>query len=353
MRIGLLIYGDINTISGGYLYDRKLVQFLRQNGDEVTVISLKKPSYFKALLSYSIPCEINNIKLDVLIQDQLVHPSFWLVNKKLKKILECPIVSLVHLFNSARPVGIYKKMVYKIVEKYYLNTVDALIVNSKDTLNQANNMLSKKLLPYVIALPCGDNFSVVEKNYKDYNKEKLKIIFVGNISQQKGLHILLKAIHIVDKKITLSVIGREDIELRYINNIKKYIAINKLESRIKFHGLLSGENLKEQYLRHDVFVLPSVNEAYGIVFLEAMQFGLPVIGYNLGGAKEIIEDGVNGYLIDSEDHKRLAEIITLLDSDRKLFKKMSEVAQDKYSKHPTWDESNNKIRVFLQSLIRA
>ena len=49
MRVGLLIYGNINTISGGYLYDRKLVEFLRKNGDEVTIISLKKTSYFKLL----------------------------------------------------------------------------------------------------------------------------------------------------------------------------------------------------------------------------------------------------------------------------------------------------------------
>ncbi|MDG2090054.1 MAG: glycosyltransferase family 4 protein [Gammaproteobacteria bacterium] len=352
MRIGLLIYGDINTISGGYLYDRKLVEYLRKNGDEVTVISLKKPSYFKALLTYSIPDVLKSIKLDVLIQDELVHPSFWLINKQLKKLLKCPIVSLVHLFNSARPVGPYKKMVYKLIENFYLNSVDALILNSKETLNQSNKLLDNKLLPNIIAFPCGDNFTAVEKINRNYIGQNLKILFVGNITQQKGLHVLIKAIHMLDESITLSVVGREDIDLRYMNNIKKYIAINGIENRIKFYGSLTDESLKKQYLDNDVFVLPSINEAYGIVFLEAMQFGLPVIGCNLGGAQEIIEDGVNGYLVDSKDEQGLAEFITLLDNDRELLKKMSELVQKKYSQHPTWDESSKKIRTFLMSLIQ-
>ncbi len=58
MRIGLVVYGDINTISGGYLYDRKLVEIFRQQGDEVSIISLKKTSYIKALCSNSIPREL-------------------------------------------------------------------------------------------------------------------------------------------------------------------------------------------------------------------------------------------------------------------------------------------------------
>ena len=156
----------------------------------------------------------------------------------------------------------------------------------------------------------------------------------------------------LDESITLSVVGREDIDLRYMNNIKKYIAINGIENRIKFYGSLTDESLKKQYLDNDVFVLPSINEAYGIVFLEAMQFGLPVIGCNLGGAQEIIEDGVNGYLVDSKDEQGLAEFITLLDNDRELLKKMSELVQKKYSQHPTWDESSKKIRTFLMSLIQ-
>ncbi|MBN4075812.1 MAG: hypothetical protein COA71_02250 [SAR86 cluster bacterium] len=354
MRIGLLIYGDINTISGGYLYDRKLVEFLRQNGDEVSIISIKKTSYFKALISNSIPAELKQLKLDVLIQDELVHPSFWRINYQLKKLLECPIVSLVHLFSSAMPVSPFKRIFFRFIEKRYLKSIDALILNSKETFYQAGLILQGKVPPNIIALPCGNNFTEIEETKIVSSSDGLKILFVGNISLQKGLHVLIKAMYkLNNKNISLSVIGREDLEPRYIETIKKYIKINGFENQINFLGVLREEALKEKYLEHDIFILPSMNEAYGIVFLEAMQFSLPIIGCNVGGAKEIIEEKINGYLIDPDDSIRLAELINAMNSDRELLRQMSESARQKYLQHPTWNESISKIRLFLQKIVEA
>ncbi len=365
MRIGLLVYGDINTISGGYLYDRKLVEILRRHGDEVNIFSIKKPSYFKALLSNSIPQELEKHdqtkeskeskeqKLDILIQDELIHPSLWRINHKLKELLRCPIVSLVHLLSSAMPNTYYKNLISKTVEKRYLKSIDALILNSKETLKQTNKLLQNKLPPNLIAVPCGNNFKGGETASKNYFSKQLKILFVGNITQQKGLHVLIKAIYkLNNENISLSVVGREDIDLRYINNIKNYIKINEIDKQIKFYGPLADEALQQKYLEHDVFVLPSVNEAYGIVFLEAMQFSMPVIGCKLGGAKEIIDDAKNGYLIDPEDSDKLADLIDLLHHDRQLLSRLSQSARQKYLLHPTWDESINEIRKFLQELIK-
>ncbi len=356
MRIGLIIYGDINTISGGYLYDRKLVEFLRQHGDKVSIIGLNKTSYFKALISNSIPSELKDIKnhkFDILIQDELVYPSFWRINNKLKKLLKCPVVSLVHLLSSAIPNTSYKKLMYRTMEKRYLKSIDGLILNSEETLKQTNKLLQNKLPPNLIAVPGGNNFIEVETTIKNYFSKGLKILFVGNITQQKGLHVLIKAMCKLDNKnISLTVVGRDDLDKRYVGNLKKYIGLNELDEQIKFYGLLSGESLQEKYLENDIFVMPSVNEAYGIVFLEAMQYFLPVIGCKIGGAKEIIMDGDNGYLINPEDSDKLAELINLLNNDRHLLSQLSESARQKYLQLPTWDESINKIRLFLQELIK-
>ncbi len=363
MRIGLLVYGDINTISGGYLYDRKLVEILGQLGDDVEIISLEKTSYLKALFTNSIPHEFDKfkqikglkndkaLKLDILIQDELVHPSFWKINQQLKKILKCPIVSLVHLFSNAMPNGFYKKAIYQTVEKHYLKSVDALILNSEETLKQSKNLLENKLPPKLVAVPCGNNFKAVEAPSKDYDLTKLNILFVGNITQQKGLHVLIKAIYKLDKNISLSVVGREDLDPSYIKSIKKYIKINGLDSQVIFYGSLTGEELQQKYREHGLFVLPSVNEAYGIVFLEAMQFSLPVIGCTAGGAKEIIDEGENGYLVEPEDENSLAELINMLNNDRQQLARLSKAARQKYLLHPTWEDSIGKIRLFLQELI--
>jgi len=364
MRIGLLVYGDINAISGGYLYDRKLVEILRQNGDEVEIISLKKKSYIKALFTNAIPQEFEKfnqlkgfqndkaLKLDVLIQDELVHPSFWKINPQLKKILKCPIVSLVHLLSSAIPNAYLKKALYRTFEKRYLKSVDALILNSEATLRQSQELLGNKLPENLIAVPCGNNFKELEATNKDYDSAQLNILFVGNITPQKGLHVLVKALYKLDRNICLSIVGREDLDHPYTKSIKNYIKINGLEKQIIFYGPLTGEELKQKYLEHDLFVLPSVNEAYGIVFLEAMQFSLPVIGSLAGGAKEIIDEGKNGYLIEVDDEKKLAELIARLNDDRQLLASLSASARQKYLLHPRWEESIAKIRIFLQELIK-
>lgn len=370
MRIAILIYGDINTTSGGYLYDRKLVGILRSLGDEVDIISLKKISYLKALLSNSIPGELeryyqtegqnkkSQLKLDVLIQDELVHPSFWKINHQLKRKLKCPIVSLVHLLSSAIPGGYYKKILHQTFERPYLKSVDAIVLNSQETLKQARLLLQDKLPLNLVAVPCGDNFNSSKQLVKneDASKntltKKLNILFVGNITQQKGLHVLVKAMKQLDGTISLSVVGREDLDPRYIKNIRNYIKINKLNKQITFYGQLKEEALQQKYLEHDLFVLPSTNEAYGIVFVEAMQFSLPVIGCSLSGAKEIIDEGQNGFLVDPEDDIKLVELINRLNDDRRLLARMSESARQKYLLHPTWEESIKKIRKFLQELIK-
>ena len=79
MKIGFLIYGSLDTLSGGYLYDRKLVEYLRAQGDTVEIISLPWRNYAAHLtdnFSFKLPSN-----LDILIQDELNHPSLIAANR--------------------------------------------------------------------------------------------------------------------------------------------------------------------------------------------------------------------------------------------------------------------------------
>src|SRR3989304_6666951 len=91
MKIGLIIYGSLNTLSGGYLYDRKLADYLRAQGDTVEVISLPWRNYAAHLtdnLSFKLPGD-----LDILLQDELNHPSLIGANRSKHSH---PVISLVH-----------------------------------------------------------------------------------------------------------------------------------------------------------------------------------------------------------------------------------------------------------------
>jgi hypothetical protein len=86
MHVGIIIYGSLETLTGGYLYDRKLVDYLKARGDRVEVIALPWRNYFRHLTdnaSRSLRRRLLEAKFDLLIQDELNHPSLFLLNRGL------------------------------------------------------------------------------------------------------------------------------------------------------------------------------------------------------------------------------------------------------------------------------
>lgn len=358
MHVGLLIYGDINSQSGGYLYDRQLMSYLQRQGDRVDIISIPQGSYAGDLISRGIPEEISCAQLDILIQDELVYPRVFKINSALKSRLNCPVVSLVHLLDSSRPQLCLRRLLARWAERRYLNSADGLILNSRNTRQKVAELLADDLPPHTIAVPAADHLvpSLPERvtDIADSKSPELKILYVGNVISQKGLHVLLQALERIDRGcFRLTIAGRLDMEPAYVKQIRRQITRSHPGQSIQFTGALNGTGLTACYLKNDIFVLPSVNEAYGIVYIEAQGFGLPVIGTRAGGAAEIIKHGWNGYLMEPGDSKALCELLIMLNNDRDLLKRMSSNARNYYRQHPTWDESCGKIREFLINTIQV
>ena len=356
MRVGLLIYGDLDSRSGGYLYDRRLVASLQQQGDTVDIISLPHGPYWRELFNRHDIASLIHPDLDILIQDELVHPSVVRTNPLLKQQTGIPIVGLVHLFASFANQPVYKRWLYRRIERRYIESVDGLILNSHNSLNQARALAAAdRLPPYVIAVPAGDNFADVstpEANTPPPSSGPLKLLYAGNVIRQKGLHVLLQALRqLPERDFQLTVAGRLDMEPAYINSIRATIQQRRLQDQVTLAGPLNSEQLARLYQSHHVFVLPSVNEAYGIVYVEAQQFGLPAIGTTAGGAGEIITDGHNGYLIRPGDSTALARLLQTLHNDRELLQNLGNNALQAYRHHPVWEDTGRTIRTFLLDLI--
>src|SRR5512138_2197635 len=135
MHIGLIIYGSLDTLSGGYLYDRKLVEFLRSQGDRVDIISLPWRNYTAHLMDnfrFRLPG-----KLDILIEDELNHPSLILANRGRHPY---PVISLVHHLRCSELRPKWQNSLYCLVEKKYLQSVDGFIFNSKTTESVVNGL---------------------------------------------------------------------------------------------------------------------------------------------------------------------------------------------------------------------
>lgn len=351
MKIGFVIYGSLDTLSGGYLYDRKLVEYLRSQGDKVEIISLPWRNYFSHLtdnFTFKLPKGF-----DILIQDELNHPSLIRANRGKHP---CPIISLVHHLRCCELRPKWQNDFYRMIEKKYLQSVDGFIFNSRTTKKVVNSLIANSLIanrkPNVIGFPPTDRFgeAISENEISERTKSKeLRILFLGNVMERKGLHVLLSAVSSQRSAVRVDIVGSLNVEPKYAKRIQAYITENHLSSFVFLHGALDNEPLKRILKQSHILVVPSY-EGFGIVYLEGMGFGLPAIGTTVGAAGEVIEHGKTGYLIEPNDSESLTKIISKLAEDRELLIKLSINARERYIQQPKWKETAKNIREFLQKM---
>lgn len=345
MKIGLVIYGSLETVSGGYLYDRKLVEFLRAQGDEVRVISLPWRNYALHLTDnfhFRLPRD-----LDLLIEDELNHPSLLAANARPRSY---PVVSLVHHLRSSERRPAWHNTFYRLVEKRYLCSVDGFIFNSQSTRQVVEGLIGSDK-PHVVAYPPTDRFGppldAEGVRARLQQAPPLRLLFVGNLIPRKGLHTLLQALARLPDTFQLDVVGSPEMDRSYSQRIRRLVKSLGLEGRVRFHGQTDGDALRERFLNAHLLVVPSSFEGFGIVYLEGMGFGLPAIGT----VAEVIEDGKTGYLVPPENPTALAERLTRLATDRALLERLSLNALERYARQPTWAETAKRIRLFLLEMV--
>jgi glycosyltransferase involved in cell wall biosynthesis len=354
MHVGLVIYGSLDTVSGGYLYDRMLVDYLTQQGDKVEIISLPWRNYARHLadnLSADWRRRLES-DFDVIVQDELNHPSLAWINTRLQQ--PTPVVSIVHHLRSSEPRATWQNHIYRAVERRYLNSVDAFIFNSQTTKHVVLELLGKSK-PHIVAHPAGDRFDseiTTETIVLRAHSGPLRLLFVANLIPRKGLHTLIAALNLcpmVDWQ--LRVVGSLDVEPAYTGKIQNLLKRWSLEDRVALSGALNGDGLVRAMSSAHLMVVPSAYEGFGIVYLEGMGFGLPAIAGAAGAAGELIADGHNGFLIPPDNPQALADCLQSLAADRDRLAQMSLAALARYARHPTWADSTSAIREFLLGVI--
>jgi len=285
----------------------------------------------------------------------MVHPSVFLMNRRLSRRAKIPMVALVHLLTSFDHHPWYSAWFYRAVERRYLQSMTGMIANSQTTLTQIRQLLHNPLFPHCLAVPAGDNFSEISTDIDAISQRALadgplQILVVGNVIRRKGLHVLIQALRqLPSEDFQVTVAGRLDMEPEYVKQLQKLIRAAQLQERVILKGPVQGQSLADLYQRHQLMVLPSAYESYGIVYVEAQQFGLPVIGTTAGAAGEIISHDDNGYLISPEDPEALAVLLQKLHHDRQLLLQLSRNALAAYIRHPCWDQSCEIIRQYLHA----
>ncbi|MBI3242426.1 MAG: glycosyltransferase family 4 protein [Chloroflexi bacterium] len=361
MRLGLVIYGSLDTISGGYLYDRMLVEYLRRAGDEVEIISLPWRNYARHLtdnFSSSLIARLQNGNFDLLLQDELNHPSLFRLNRRLRG--RYPLISIVHHLRSSEARPAWQNVFYRQIESRYLANVDGFIFNSRTTQGAVEDLrpdltgLSRpvrSLVAYPAANHIHPTLTADDIRARACQPGPLRLVFVGNVIPRKGLHTLLAAVARLDgyrHQVSVAVIGSLTADTHYAQAIRRQIERDGLSDNVILRGSLGEAELASEFARSQVLVVPSSYEGFGIVYLEGMAFGLPAIATMAGAAGEIITHGENGFLIAPGDVEVLAGHIQTLMRDRERLVVMGLLALERYRAHPTWEQSAESIRNFLR-----
>ena len=278
----------------------------------------------------------------------VIHAHDWLVAyaaKTLKTAYNIPLVSTIHATEAGRNSGIRDEQQRYINDTEWMLTYESseVIVNSNYMRNELQRLFG---LPYekINIIPNGVNLNMyngIEKDYdfrRKYAMDNEKIIlFMGRLVYEKGIQTLISAMPKIlanyhDSKLLIAGKGG------MIDELKNQVNSLGLGNKVYFTGYLGSKDVQKMYKCADVAVFPSTYEPFGIVALEAMLSGTPVVVSDIGGLNEIVDHGINGMKSYAGNPNSLADSILSLLFDPKLCDTVSKNAVQKVKAEYNWSK---------------
>lgn len=242
--------------------------------------------------------------------------------------------------------------VKKLLIRWTLKDVRRVII-----LGQSLKYIFEGLVPSerIAVIPNGIEANV----YFNYNsrleeESKILVLFLSTLARPKGFIDVIRCIPEVLK-------SRNDVKFVFAGELYtkwgekdeaiEFIKQNKLHSVVKFPGVVTGDEKIKLLLSAAIFVFPSHNEGQPFVILEAMAAGLPIITTDVGAIKEMVADGLNGFMVDKQNPKQIAEKTIFLLENEKLRKEMGQRSRRRFLKYYTKDKFiGNLDKVFEEVL---
>jgi len=160
----------------------------------------------------------------------------------------------------------------------------------------------------------------VERNE---TKDSLTVVSMARIENGKGVDVLIEAVPLLPGNVYVVVAGNG----AQLSKLKKRVRDLSIDQRVQFLGWVEGEDKLRLLKNADIFCLPSCHDSFGMGFVEAMAYGLPVIALDWGPIHDVVPDGECGILINQPDPKHLANEIANLSENVELRKRMGKNGQ--------------------------
>lgn len=307
----------------------------------------------------------------------LIHSHYWLsglVANKLKENWGVPFIQMFHTLGKLKNMvsgGRINREPQKRVKAEQKIILLADLVVAASALEKAQmNWFYGASMEKIRVIPCGVDINLFRpipkgkaREHLDLDHEKI-LLFVGRIEPIKGLDTLIKAFAILkndkahrDRSLKLLLVGGDNknggsptsVE---INRLKNMAARMGITEQVKFLGPLHQEELPYYYSAADVCVLPSHYESFGLVALEAMACGTPMVASRVGGLPFTISDGENGYLVTHGEPEELADRVRNVLNDEKTRARLGKTGM-KTAKEYGWETVATKLLSVYNELLQA
>jgi len=337
-------------------YQTKLVSLLSQIYEGIAFVQnsncVNTPCKQISLSKTRIFLDIIKERHDVIIIFHFFGSPFITPLLLLSKILGIKTIVVTDFTETGLP-RIHKSPLKTLKDflRYILFSSQLFLVDTPVCFTEyERNTLLKILSPRnkFRIIPIGNDFEIGTSN-----KGRFILTVSRWWSDRKNLHTILKVLSNILRKMNYKLVpddNRWESGEEYKQKVMRLIEELNLEDYVEFVGVKLGKDLQELYRKAKIFYLPSKNETFGMVYVEAMASGTPIVAMKNSAVQYVVKDGVTGFLRNDEEGQK--EAILRLLTDEKLYKEMQENCLKEAEKY-RWENVIKKWERLIKELVEG
>ena len=292
----------------------------------------------------------------------LIHSHYWLsawVGQALKARWSVPHVIMFHTLGEAKNRAHLSER-----EPDYRIAGERLVAQGADRVICASEGERKVLIEHygvsplqAVQVPCGVDTDHFRPRSRAAARRRLGlpadeplVLYVGRIEPLKGIDILLRAAAEMEGRFCLLVVGGDSKDSRRKSELRRLAEEIGITERVFFQDAVSHERLPLYYNAADICVVPSYYESFGLVALEAMACGVPVVASRVGGLLETVRDGETGYLVPWRCPEPFAERLEMLLANEPLRRSLGRMARAAVERF-RWSEVATRVEDVYHELV--
>jgi glycosyltransferase involved in cell wall biosynthesis len=329
----LVTLGDPGTLSGGYLFHRRLAELAPAEDARLVFVSFPhRPFPLATLDEPRVVQDAQRRAAQVLVLDSIAAAYFWPWPRS-----GPPLVAMLHQPPGGIDHGPVRTFVQARLDRLAYRRARRLLVASDSLADDLRRTLARPERIHVVP-PGRDVATMVGQPPADVRRgRRAAFLSVGNWVERKGLLALLAAVSALPADAaTLHLVGDTRVDPRYAERVWTRLRQPDLAERVVVHGPRATSDVAALYTACDAFVLPSLKEPYGTVYGEAMAFGLPVVGWRAGNLPYLADHEREGLLVRNGDIAQLTDALRRLADDALLRRRLGDNARRRAERRPTW-----------------